>query len=133
MYYQDRVEFLLPAIGHPIMIKFLLLRDGLRTDVERRYNDYLNGDSRKMQTMLVCSLLDIGSLPITDELLQNMGLLRDAYNLENVTLYQPTTGSWKTIHPRWDIELLSILYNQSDKGQIYDNKQYLKGCIRFHI
>jgi hypothetical protein len=72
-----------------------------------------------MQTMLVCSLLDIGSLPITDELLQNMGLLRDAYNLENVTLYQPTTGSWKTIHPRWDIELLSFLYNQGDKEQIY--------------
>jgi hypothetical protein len=115
--------------GHPIMVKFFLLRDGLRTDVQRRYNDYLNGDSRKMQTMLVCSLLDIGNLPITDELLQNMGLLRDAYNLENVTLYQPTTGSWKTIHPRWDIELLSVLYNQSDKGQIYDNKQYLKAAL----
>lgn len=115
--------------GHPIMVKFFLLRNGLRTDVERRYNDYLNGDLRKMQTMLVCSLLDIGSLPITDELLQNMGLLRDAYNLENVTLYQPTTGSWKTIHPRWDIELLSILYNQSDKGQICDNKQQLNAAL----
>jgi hypothetical protein len=115
--------------GHPIMVKFLFLRDGLRTDVERRYNDYLNGDSRKMQTMLVCSLLDIGSLSITDELLQNMGLLRDAYNLENATLYQPTTGTWKTIHPRWDIELLSFLYNQSDKGQICDNKQYLKTAL----
>jgi hypothetical protein len=84
-------KILKQTIGHPIMVKFLLLRDGLRTDVEHRYNDYLNGDSHKMQTMLVCSLLDIGSLPITDELLQNMGLLRDAYNLENATLYQPTT------------------------------------------
>jgi hypothetical protein len=112
-------KILKQTIGHPIMVKFLLLRDGLRTNVEHRYNDYLNGDSRKMQTMLVCSLLDIGSLPITDELLQNMGLLRDAYDLENVTLYQPTTGSWKTIHPRWDIELLSFLYNQGDKEQIY--------------
>jgi tetratricopeptide (TPR) repeat protein len=122
-------KILKQTIGHPIMVKFLLLRDGLRMDVERRYNDYLNGDSRKMQAMLVCSLLDIGSLPITDELLQNMGLLRDAYNLENATLYQPTTGSWRTIHPRWDIELLSFLYNQSDKGQICDNKQYLKTAL----
>jgi tetratricopeptide (TPR) repeat protein len=122
-------KILKQTIGHPIMVKFLLLRDGLRADVERRYNDYLNADSRKMQTMLVCSLLDIGSLPITDELLQNMGLLRDAYNLENATLYQPTTGSWKTIHPRWDIELLSFLYNQGDKEQIYDNKQYLKAAL----
>jgi tetratricopeptide (TPR) repeat protein len=122
-------KILKQTIGHPILVKFLLLRDGLRTDVEHRYNDYLNGDSRKMQTMLVCSLLDIGSLPITDELLQNMGLLRDAYNLENATLYQPTTGSWKTIHPKWDIELLSFLYNQDDKEQIYDNKQYLKTAL----
>jgi hypothetical protein len=79
-----------------------------------------------MQTMLVCSLLDIVSLPITDELLQNMEFLKEAYSLENATLYQPATGSWKTIHPRWDIELLSFLYNQGDKEQIYDNKQYLK-------
>jgi tetratricopeptide (TPR) repeat protein len=122
-------KILKQTTGHPIMVKFLLLRDGLRMDVERRYNDYLNGDSRKMQTMLVCSLLDIVSLPITDELLQNMGLLRDAYNLENAILYQPTTGSWKTIHPRWDIELLSFLYNQDDKEQIYDNKQYLKTAL----
>jgi ABC-type dipeptide/oligopeptide/nickel transport system ATPase component len=119
-------KILKQTIGHPIMVKFLLLRDGLRTDVERRYNDYLNGDSRKMQTMLVCSLLDIVSLPITDELLQNMEFLKEAYSLENATLYQPATGSWKTIHPRWDIELLSFLYNQGDKEQIYDNKQYLK-------
>ncbi len=31
------------------MVKFYFLLDGLRTDVERRYNDYLSGDSRKMQ------------------------------------------------------------------------------------
>ncbi len=122
-------KILKQTTGHPIMVKFLLLRDGLRMDVERRYNDYLNGDSCKMQTMLVCSLLDIASLPITDELLQNIGLLRDAYNLENATLYQPSTGSWKTIHPRWDIELLSFLYNQGGKEQIYDNKQFLKTAL----
>ncbi|MFZ0510629.1 MAG: tetratricopeptide repeat protein [Candidatus Nitrosopolaris sp.] len=115
--------------GHPIMVKFYLLGNGLRTDVKRRYYDYLSGDSRKMQIMLVCSLLDIGSLPITDELLQDMGLLRETYNLENATLYQPITGSWKTINPRWDVELLSFLYNETDKGQIYDNKQYLKTAL----
>jgi hypothetical protein len=64
------------------MIKFSLLRDGLCTYIGRRYEYYLSGQSRKMQIMLVCSLLDIGSLPIT-ELLQKMGLLRDAYDLEN--------------------------------------------------
>jgi tetratricopeptide (TPR) repeat protein len=124
--------------GHPIMIKFYLLGGGLTTDVERRYNDYLSGDSRalRMQIMLVCSLLDIGGLPITDELLQeikvqdqDIRLLREAYNLRNATLFQPTKGSWKTIHPRWDEELLSFLYNESDGGKLLDNKQYLKAAL----
>jgi tetratricopeptide (TPR) repeat protein len=38
----------------------------------------------------------------------------------------------ETIHPRWDEELLSFLYNISKKidgGQIYDNKQYLKAAL----
>jgi hypothetical protein len=43
--------------GHPIMVKFLLLGDGLHTDVERRYHSYLSGDPHKLQTMLICLLL----------------------------------------------------------------------------
>jgi tetratricopeptide (TPR) repeat protein len=120
--------------GHPIIVKFYLLGGGLRTDVKRRYDDYLSGDSRalRVQIMLVCSLLDIRSLPITDELLQEMGLLRETYNIKNATLYRPTEGSWKTIHPRWDEELLYFLYNESDEideGQIYDNKEYLRTAL----
>ena len=50
--------------GHPIMVKFSFLRDrGLHADVESRYNDYLNGNFKRMQAMLICSLLDSGGLP----------------------------------------------------------------------
>ena len=60
--YEELVSnFILKATGgHPIaiMIKFYLLGGGLHTDVERRYNDYLIDDSRKIRIMLVCSLLD---------------------------------------------------------------------------
>jgi tetratricopeptide (TPR) repeat protein/GTPase SAR1 family protein len=121
--------------GHPIMIKFFLLQGGLRTDVKRKYDDYLSGDARAMriQIMLVCSFLDIGGLPITDGLLQDMGILREVYNIKNATLYRPTEGSWKTIHTRWDEELISFLYdNKSDEineGQLYDNKQYLRNAL----
>jgi tetratricopeptide (TPR) repeat protein len=115
--------------GHPIMVKFYLLGGGLRTDVERRYNDYLSGHSRRLQLMLVCLLLDMGSLSITDDLLKDMGLLREAYSIKNATLYQPREGFWKTIHPRWGEELLSFLYNHSDEGRIYDNKQHLKDAL----
>jgi hypothetical protein len=82
-----------------------------------------------MQTMLICSLLDIGGLPIDDAFLEDMGLLREAYSLEHATLYQPSTGSWKTIHPRWNEEMLSFLYNESEGGKLLDNKQYLKTAL----
>jgi hypothetical protein len=35
-------------------------------------------------------------------------------------------GFWKTIHPRWDEELLSFLYNESEKGRLLDNVLYLR-------
>jgi tetratricopeptide (TPR) repeat protein len=114
--------------GHPIMVKFYFLRDGLRTDVERKCEDYLN-DSQKMQTMLVCALLDLASLPITDKLLSDMGVIREACNLGPVILYQPGERTWKTIHPRWDEELFSHLYNGSDKGSLLDRKDNLKNAI----
>ena len=115
--------------GHPIMVRFFLLGHGLRTDIGRRYSDYLGSDFKRLQAMLVCSLLHIGSLPITDELLQQIGLLREAYDLEHATLYQPSKGYWKTIHPRWDEELFSFLYNESEGGRLLDNKQYLKTAL----
>jgi hypothetical protein len=115
--------------GHPIMVKFFLLRHGLRTVVERRYSDYLDSNFKRIQTMLVCSLMDIGSLPITDELLQQIRLLREAYDLEHATLYQPSEGQWKTIHSRWDEELFSFLYNESEGRRLLDNKQYLKTAL----
>ena len=115
--------------GHPILVKFLLLGDGLHKNVEDRYNTYLSADSGKMQTMLVCSLLDIGSLPITDAFLGGAGLLREAHGLKNATLYQSTSGSWNTIHPKWDEELLSIMYNESEGQELIDNKQYLTAAL----
>ena len=118
--------------GHPILVKFSLLANGLYTDVVRRYSDYLRGESRKIQTTLVCSLLDIAGLPITETFLKDIGFLREAYSLEYATLYQPTKGSWKTIHPRWDEEMLSFLYNKSkeiNKMDLEDNNQYLKTAL----
>jgi tetratricopeptide (TPR) repeat protein len=122
--------------GHPIMVKFYVLGDGLRKDVERRYSHYLydrdndHPDTNKIQTMLVCSLLDIANLPITDKLLEAVGLLEYACDLHRATLYQ-YSESWKTIHPRWDAELLSFLYNESNKSIISKRKEYLKKTIDY--
>jgi tetratricopeptide (TPR) repeat protein len=121
--------------GHPIMVKFYVLGKGLKEDVEDRYYRYLTDpttthpDLEKIQTILVCSLLDIANLPITDKLLERMEILNHAYDLEHTMLYQYSGGLWKTIHPRWDMELLSFLYNGNNKGILLKRKEYLKKAL----
>src|SRR5215831_1406196 len=79
--------------------------------------------------MLVCSLLDLAGLPIDDKLLEDIGILREAYGLEHKTLYRSCEGTWNTMHPRWDEELLSFLYNENDKPKLSDRKRYLRNAI----
>jgi tetratricopeptide (TPR) repeat protein len=108
------------------MIKFYLLGQGLRTDVERRYENYLEDYPGRIHTMLVCSLLDISNLQINDSLLENMNIIEDADHLKHATIrYQEADKVWKTIHPRWDMELLSLLYN--DKRI---NKKHLENAVQ---
>jgi tetratricopeptide (TPR) repeat protein len=118
--------------GHPIMVKFYVFGRGLEEDVKDRYYRYLNDqvtmqpDSIKIQTMLICSLLDIANLPITEKLLERMEVQGHAYDLEHAMLYQYSEGLWKTIHPRWDMELLSFLYNEKNKCILLKRI----GCLR---
>ncbi len=121
--------------GQPIMVKFYVFGAGLKVDVQDRYYRYLTDmattqpDSIKIQTVLVCSLLDIANLPITDQLLQRMEILSHAYDLEHAMLYQYFGELWKTIHPRWDMELLSFLYNEKNKSILLKRKEYLKKAL----
>jgi tetratricopeptide (TPR) repeat protein len=121
--------------GQPIMVKFYVFGKGLKEDVEDRYYRYLTDvtttlpDLTKIQTALVCSLLDIGNLPITDKLLEKMEIQRHVYDLEHAMLYQYSEGLWKTIHPRWDMELLSFLYNEKNKSILLKRTRYLNKAL----
>ena len=44
-------------------------------------------------------------------------------------LYQYSDGLWKTIHPKWDMELLSFLYNEKNKSILLKRKEYLKKAL----
>ena len=52
-----------------------------------------------------------------------------AYDLEHAMLYQYSEGLWKTIHPRWDMELLSFLYNEKNKSILLKRTEYLKKAL----
>ena len=122
--------------GLPIMVKFNIFGKGLKEDVEDRYYRYITDgsdtqqpDLGKIQTILVCSLLDIVNLPITDKLLEKMDLLRTAYALEHAILYQYSEGLWKTIHAKWDMELLSFLDCEKNKSILFKRKEHLKKAL----
>ena len=115
------------AAGHPLMVKFSVFGEEDLKPMWKEYENYLRdpGQSEeafamKMTTMLVCSLLDIAGLPISEELLEDMDLLNYAVDLEGATLYSQPVIGWKTIHPKWDIEWLSYLYDPNYKKQAFE-------------
>ncbi|MGC2684069.1 MAG: hypothetical protein WA323_19590, partial [Candidatus Nitrosopolaris sp.] len=110
------------------MVKFSLFRQGLRHDVRERHDRYLKSASQ-MKAMLICSLLDIPSLKITDTILERCSLLNSAYYIHGATLYRSSEGTWKTIHTRWDEELLSMLYNEENKAILLDRIPCLQDAI----
>ncbi len=124
--------------GHPIMVKFYVLGKGLDEDVKDRYYRYLfdtssssslQPDLAKIKTVLICSLLDIANLPITDKMLESMGVLKSAFDLEHALLYQSSDGLWKTIHTKWAMALLYFLYSEKNKGILSKRKEYLKNTL----
>ena len=68
------------------MVKFAVLGGGLRKDVEDRIEDYLKKDSNFMLTALIASILTIGGIKITTELLEKMGIKKYALRLDHATL-----------------------------------------------
>ncbi|HKG89501.1 MAG TPA: hypothetical protein VKA95_14350, partial [Nitrososphaeraceae archaeon] len=115
--------------GDPIMVKFFVLMQGLEKDVEEMTYRYLSSQ-QEMKTMLICSLLDISNIAITDSMLKLCGILESAYDLNGSILHQNTEGLWRTKHPRWDLELFSFLYGKNSRTTLADRrKQDLKDSL----
>lgn len=112
--------------GNPILVKFAVLGGGLRKDVEDRIEDYLKKDSNFMLTALIASILTIGGIKITTELLETMGIKKYALRLDHATPNNAGNGVWTTIHSKWDMELLRILFAEQNDEIILDaNKDIL--------
>ena len=123
--------------GHPIMVKFAVFGKGLREDVEDRYGRYLlvdtnreKPDSNRIRTVIVCSLFHISTLQMTDELLDKMGLITYANDLDRAILYYASDGTWRTLHPKWDIELLAYVFSFNNKNLIKIMKDDLSYAVQ---
>ena len=116
--------------GNTILIKFLVFGEGLATDVITRFNNYLKQEELKLQTMLVCSILDIANISITYDLLEGLNMTDSASKLTDETLtFLENENRWRTIHPKWNLELLAYLYNVKDYATLENRKNLLRNAL----
>ena len=117
------------TMGDPIMVKFAVLGKGLEKDIEEMNDRYLR-PQQEMKTMLICSLLDISNIAITDRMLELCGVLESAYHLNGSLLHRNAEGKWRTKHPRWDKGLFSFLYGNNTRMTVSNSrKQDLKDSL----
>jgi tetratricopeptide (TPR) repeat protein len=106
--------------GHPIMVRFSVLQNGLENHVKKMYTDYLvenkSPNVERIKSVIACSLYDISSIPLTDsELSDKLALRISSLQIMN-TMIMKEGNIWTTIHPRWDLELFRYMFlrNKAD-------------------
>ncbi len=90
------------------------------------YKDFLVVNKKpykgKIKICIICSLFDISSIPITSNILKYLSLYEFALDLDGALLkLDDKSKTWKTIHPRWDLELLKYLFsitNSRDRNDL---------------
>ena len=104
--------------GHPIMVRFSVLQNGLENHVKKMYTDYLVKNevpiTDRIKSVIACSLYDISSIPLTDtELSDNLDLKIPSLQIMN-TMIKKGGNIWTTIHPRWDLELFKYMFSLNE-------------------
>jgi hypothetical protein len=94
--------------GDPVMVMFYVFGGGLEQNVAEMSYRYLRIQLER-KTMLISSILDVSDTEITDNLLEKCGVLETAHDLDGSILRRNPDGSWNTKHPRWDLEMLSLV------------------------
>ena len=117
--------------GDPILLKFFIFGKGFAADVEYRFFNYHEISEIKLQSMLVCVILDRAEIAISYDLIEKMNLKESVFELTNETLtFLEDEDRWKTIHPKWDLELLAYLYNIKEYAILEKRKEILRKCTR---
>lgn len=110
------------------MVKFAVLGKGLEKDIVEMVDRYLR-PQQEMKIMLICSLLDIPNLAITDKMLELCEVLESAYHLNGSILHRNAEGIWKTKHPRWDQKLFSFLFGSNNTTTLLQHRKNLNDSL----
>jgi tetratricopeptide (TPR) repeat protein len=116
--------------GDPILLKFFIFGKGFANDVEYRFFNYMKSSDMKLQSMLLCVILDRAEIPISGELIDKMNIRESLFELTDETLtFLEDEDRWKTIHSKWDLELLAYLYNIKDYAILEKRKKLLRKAL----
>ena len=113
--------------GCPILVFYSVFTQGFSKYVRLMKNEYLNSEDTII-TMIICSILSLAELEITENTLKEMNIIELAYKLDKITLSHSSNFKWNTIHPKWDEEFLSLLLKE--KEQYFTNIKYFYEAIK---
>ncbi len=107
--------------GYPILVRFFVLDNGILTHVKEMYRVYLVDkfnnnilNIKRIQTVIICSLFDLSYLKMTTKILKKFPYYDATLELDN-TIIKESKDEWKTIHPKWDLELINYLFSINNK------------------
>ena len=108
--------------GHPLLVRFYITGTGLENHIINRHNEFVGINSDRLQAMLTVSLLEIGSAPISDEIIKQLGFDSEIHWLEQAML-DKREDRWYTIHSLWALTWIHYILNNKDtylKNLIFD-------------
>jgi tetratricopeptide (TPR) repeat protein len=90
------------------------------------YDRYLQDNDTKCETTLLCSLFSIANYIPARQVFESMQLIEYVDDLVQESILDFYEGGYKTKHPRWDIELLSYIFNVKSRQILQPRRELLK-------
>jgi tetratricopeptide (TPR) repeat protein len=110
--------------GHPVLVKFGVLKKGLRNHVRKLFVEYIlensKVNSKKLTVVMLNCVFDISSVPLNEQLLEKLNLL-DTANSLNGGIIKQVGPIWKTISPKWDLEFLKHVFSYKSELNLINN------------
>ena len=108
------------AKGNVFLIKCFTLQHSLQDHIIKILRDYLSTQD-KLETMLICALVSLSNITISEALMKRLGIMSNAVRLKGITLSRINDTIWQTIHKKWDNEFFNLLFSGEPNYNSYVN------------
>lgn len=99
--------------GCPMLVFQSIFNQGLKNSILEKTRNYLT-DDKHYTASIICSILSISEIKISDELLEMMEIDAFTKSLKDKILFK-NNGIWNTIHQKWDEDFLNLVMSSEKK------------------